>query len=255
MKLNYKIENIEDSLKPWLVLINGLFADLRSWENCVTDLTENFRVLRYDCRGQGKSPKPEGPYLLEDHTDDLLKLLNELGIEKCFLLGISNGGRIAMNFSHLYPQRVIAQVIADSYAKLTNILKIQLNSWLKANQTGGGSHRFEVAAPWVWGRSFLENNEKLYNFYKNKANESDLKVIDSLISGAMQTDISLKDEKTPTLLLAGDEDLLTPIKTHKEILQNYHNGTFIEIKGGHASLLEYPENVKNVALPFMENYL
>lgn len=255
MQLNYKVENINDNRKPWLVLINGLFAGLQSWDSSVEELTNDFRVLRYDCRGQGSSPRPPGPYTLVDHVNDLHKLLHNLRIEQCFLLGISNGGRIAMQFSKLFPEKVIAQVIADSYAKPSKLLKLKLQSWKDANQIGGGALRFKVAAPWIWGETFLSQNSELFEFYRQNANKEKSEVIEALIDGALAGDIHLEDESTPTLMLAGDEDLLTPVSLHQKMISYYRDGKFEIVKGGHASLLEYPESIKERVIPYMKEYI
>jgi 3-oxoadipate enol-lactonase len=47
--------------RPWIVLSNSLAADSGSWDHQLSLLTQNFRVLRYDTRGHGRSSAPEGP--------------------------------------------------------------------------------------------------------------------------------------------------------------------------------------------------
>ena len=47
--------------RPWIVLSNSLASDYSSWDDQLVLLTQNFRVLRYDTRGHGRSAAPEGP--------------------------------------------------------------------------------------------------------------------------------------------------------------------------------------------------
>lgn len=255
MKLHYQTENLAERNKPWIVLINGLFTSLQSWDTIVPMLTPYFRVLRYDCRGQGESPKPTGPYTLEQHTEDLLELLNDLQIPKCSLLGISNGGRIALNFSKLYPERVRLQIVADTYYQVSDLMRMKLESWKDANRQGGPLLRFAVASPWIWGESFLNENKELVAFYKKRAGLVEDYVIDALIDGALDGKIDLNQEEIPTLMLVGDEDLLTPLKHHQEMISFFSNGRLSVVKGGHASLLEYPHSIEETVIPYIKDYL
>lgn len=255
MKLNYQIENPHDSEKPWLVLINGLFAALNSWDQSIKELTQDFRVLRYDCRGQGLSPRPAGPYTLDQHTSDLKELLDVLNISQCFLIGISNGGRIALKFSTENPKIVLAQVVADTYDQVNESLRIKLQSWKSANQIGGGQLRFEVASPWIWGETFLQNNSKLYHYYKENAGNESTDVVNSLIDGALTGDINIERIKAPTLVLVGKEDLLTPPSLHESFYKKIDNGKLEIIAGGHASLLEYPQTMTTTVIPYIKEYI
>ena len=78
--------------RPWIVLSNSLASDYSSWDDQLSLLTQNFRVLRYDTRGHGRSAAPEGPYTFEHLTRDLLSLMDHYGIEKANFLGSSMGG-------------------------------------------------------------------------------------------------------------------------------------------------------------------
>ncbi|PIQ59624.1 MAG: 3-oxoadipate enol-lactonase, partial [Bdellovibrio sp. CG12_big_fil_rev_8_21_14_0_65_39_13] len=73
--LPFEIFNSQDIEKPWIVLINGLFATRQSWSASIPELARDYRVLSYDGRGQGEGPRPLGPYLLEDLVNDLAHLL------------------------------------------------------------------------------------------------------------------------------------------------------------------------------------
>ncbi len=249
---NYIIENENDEHLPWLVLVNGLFAPLESWGESVATLIENFRVLRYDGPGQGKGPKLEGTYSLDKLTSYLKELLDLLEIEKCSFIGLSNGGRIALNFSSLFPERVEAIVAADTYAQTSELLKRKLNSWLQANRIGGPTHRFDVATPWIWGESIVNERPELLDFYRERAGLADNEVVEGLILGAMEKkSIDLSVIECPILYIVGKEDVLTPPFLHHTMSAASQNAQIVEVSGGHASLLEYPQTMEEVISPWL----
>jgi pimeloyl-ACP methyl ester carboxylesterase len=71
-------------------------------------------------------------------------------------------------------------------------------------------------------------------------------VVEALIDGAMSGDIALHEIGAPTLLVVGSEDLLTPVHSHKELAARLPRSEILVIKGGHASLLEHPEEMPRV---------
>ena len=76
---------------PALVFINSLGSDFRIWQEVVPAFAEDFRVVLYDKRGHGLSDAPPAPYTIDEHADDLLGLLDHLGIERFSLIGLSVG--------------------------------------------------------------------------------------------------------------------------------------------------------------------
>lgn len=91
---------------PAVVLSNSLGSDLSMWDPQVADLAERFRVIRYDTRGHGRSPAPDGPYAIDDLVDDVIALLDRLGLERVHFVGLSLGGMTGMRLAARAPQRV-----------------------------------------------------------------------------------------------------------------------------------------------------
>src|ERR1700740_33554 len=83
--------------RPVVVFINGLTMDVSGWFLQVRAFSERYKVLRYDCRGQGESGKPDEEYSQEMHADDLKSLMDKLGIQKAHIIGLSNGGMITQH--------------------------------------------------------------------------------------------------------------------------------------------------------------
>jgi pimeloyl-ACP methyl ester carboxylesterase len=94
--------------KP-LILIHGGQLDCRMWDDQFQQFSQYFQVVRYDVRGYGKSDLPTRPYADEE---DLLGLLQFLHIDKAHLVGLSLGGRIAIDFALQHPERVRSVVAA-----------------------------------------------------------------------------------------------------------------------------------------------
>jgi pimeloyl-ACP methyl ester carboxylesterase len=90
--------------QPRVVLVHGLGDDLHTWDGIWPVIGTYFSAMRYDLRGFGQSSLlGEAAY---SHADDLLAILNAMGIEQCDLVGVSMGGSIALNFTLDHPERV-----------------------------------------------------------------------------------------------------------------------------------------------------
>ena len=95
-----------------LVLIHGFSLDRRMWDAQFEVFARQYRVVRYDARGFGKSAVPDGaPYV---HADDLKALLGHLQIARAHIVGLSMGGEIATEFALAYPDSVASLVVVDS---------------------------------------------------------------------------------------------------------------------------------------------
>ena len=88
---------------PALTLIHEGIADRRMWRETLPVLEPDFTVVTYDQRGFGDSSLPSGP---ATYIDDLRALLDHLGLERTTLVGASLGGRVALEFALLRPERV-----------------------------------------------------------------------------------------------------------------------------------------------------
>lgn len=91
---------------PVVVLSNSLGSTHRMWDAQIGALEDRFRLVRYDTRGHGGSPVPTGPYTIDDLADDVIVLLDRLGIERAHLVGLSLGGMTAMRVAARNPERV-----------------------------------------------------------------------------------------------------------------------------------------------------
>lgn len=103
---------------PAIVFSNSLGSDFRIWQEVADRLAGSYRILLYDKRGHGLSDAPPGPYTIDDHTDDLLALLDHFGVAEVAVVGVSVGGMIAQRLAVSAPERVKALVLCSTAAKI-----------------------------------------------------------------------------------------------------------------------------------------
>jgi 3-oxoadipate enol-lactonase len=96
---------------PPVVLLHEGVVDSRIWDPVVPLLSGSHRVVRFDQRGFGRSPLPDGPYSV---VDDLVSVLDAAGIGRAALVGCSRGGGIALTAAVERPERVSALILAGS---------------------------------------------------------------------------------------------------------------------------------------------
>lgn len=97
---------------PPVALVHGFTLDTRMWDDQFAPLAAHYRVVRYDARGFGRSDPPGGePYA---HHDDLRALLDQLGLDRAAIIGLSMGGGIAADFAVAYPERTDTLVLIDA---------------------------------------------------------------------------------------------------------------------------------------------
>jgi 3-oxoadipate enol-lactonase len=114
--VHYRVDGPDDA--PPLLMINSLGADLRMWDPQVPALARGHRMIRYDARGHGQSPVPDGRYSLADLGRDALALLDRLGIASTDICGLSLGGMTAMWLAAHAPERVRRLVLCCTSASL-----------------------------------------------------------------------------------------------------------------------------------------
>jgi 3-oxoadipate enol-lactonase/4-carboxymuconolactone decarboxylase len=105
VKLNWRSDGPEDA-RP-LVLLNSLGSSTAMWDPCVGRLAEQFRVVRIDTRGHGASPPaPAGTVSIAQLAEDVLATLDDLGIGRVDLAGLSLGGMVGMWLAAHRPERI-----------------------------------------------------------------------------------------------------------------------------------------------------
>ena len=102
-----------------VVLAGSLGSTLHMWDPQVQPLVRNgFRVIRYDHRGHGDSPVPDGPYRIADLAADALALLDRIGARRVHWVGLSLGGMVGMWLASHAPERLEKLVLCCTSARL-----------------------------------------------------------------------------------------------------------------------------------------
>jgi len=98
---------------PVVILVHAFSLDLRMWDSQYSLLSQNYRAIRYDLRGFGKSSLPgDAPYT---HADDLAGLLRSVSTAKASVVGHSMGGQVALEAAIRYPEMVERVVLIDPW--------------------------------------------------------------------------------------------------------------------------------------------
>lgn len=253
--LHYEIKGNPEGEE--VVFVNGLLTDTESWAQHVPYFKDDYRLILFDGRGQGQSEKPEGPYSVNQHADDLAALMEELGVSSANFVGLSNGGTELLPLAMEHPELVNSMVLADAYSYVDPILEAKIDAWLEAARVSP-ELRFLVATPFVWGGTFLENNQQLFKDFKEAAEEAPQKATESLIEGAKLLELPDKVEnvETPTLIIVGEKDILTPPEYSRYMESRMSNATLSVIDdSGHASAIERAETFSLQVKDFLDEVI
>jgi 3-oxoadipate enol-lactonase len=104
--LHHVVDEGPSADAPVLLLGASLGGSVAMWAPAVPALTARRRVVRFDLRGQGASPVRPGPYAIEDLADDVLALMDRLGVARAAYAGISIGGMVGLALAIAAPSRI-----------------------------------------------------------------------------------------------------------------------------------------------------
>jgi len=253
VSLYYELHGLEDA--PVLVLNNGIIMNAAtSWVYQTKTLSQQYRLLQYDCRGQGQSDHPESPYSMELHADDLSALMDTLKIEKAHIAGISYGGEVAQAFVLKYPDKVQSLILIDTVSEIGAELRIIIQSWVDALKTGDALAFFNATVPWNFSPEFIANNTALLEDAKKRYTLLDFPAIIRLCEAFFEVDFTkrLKEIKVPACIMVGELDLLKGTCYAEILKKNIPHAEYHVLMGtGHASCWERPQEFNSVVLGFL----
>ncbi len=255
---NINLNYVTEGKGPVVIFINGLTMDVNGWYLQVLSFSERYKVLRYDCRGQGQSDKPDMDYSQEMHADDLNNLMYRLDIKKSHIIGISNGGMVAQHLAVKYPERVGALVLVDTCSYVDTMLEMIIKAWIKSTEAGGSELRYDVALPSLFAEDFIKKNlEDIMAMREFNIQNNPAKPIINLAKASLRHNINdrISEVKAPTLIIVGEEDILIPPKYSRILHEKIKGSKLVILKNcGHVPPIEKPEEFNEIVLAFLKNH-
>lgn len=229
---------------PVVVLSNSLGATHRMWDANLAELEEHFRVVRYDTRGHGGSPVPEGPYAIDDLADDVVALLDRLGVEKAHFVGLSLGGMTGMRLAARNPERVDRMVLLCTGAHLT-----PTSGWTDRAATVR-SHGTSAIAEAVVARWFTPDHLRSHPEVKASSEHTVAATSAEGYAGCCEV-IATMDLRgdlpaitAPTLAIAGADDPATPPPDLAAIADSVADGRLLVVPdSAHLANAEQPGTI------------
>ena len=251
VEVHHVVTGPEDA--PVVVLSNSMGADLRMWDGIVPTLSEHFRVVRYDTRGHGRSPVPEGPYSMDDLADDVVSLLDTLGARKAHLVGLSLGGMTGMRLAARDPERIDRLVLLCTAA----FLEAGPGYTERAAQVraqGTGSVAADVVGRW-FTPSHLEQHPDVREHHEAMcaATSPEGYAGSCEAIAAMDLRADLPQITAPTLAIAGGDDPATPASCLRAIADGVPDGRLVVVPdAAHLAVAQQPEAVAAAVLAHLQ---
>ncbi|MGB8859598.1 MAG: alpha/beta fold hydrolase [Ilumatobacteraceae bacterium] len=239
-----------------VLLIQGLGADKNGWIMQRPRLALQYRVIALDNRGAGRSDKPFGTYSLEQMADDAIAVLDDLGVEKAHIVGASMGGAITQIIGLKHPERVMSLTLACTACRNHPWRRELLNSWAAAaNERGVGAMASE-AARWVIGPRSLRRLLPAFGWLGPLAMGRTSHAFVAQVKAILDVDDSMSDQLSevmaPTLVMVGNQDILTPRGDSEEIADRMPNAELVVISGAaHGFMVEHASTFNRVLLEFL----
>lgn len=237
VRLAYRFDGPSDL--PVLLLSNSIGTDLHMWDAEVPELTEHFRVLRYDARGHGDSDVPAGAYSLDRLGRDAVELLDALGLQRVHVLGLSLGGYVGQWLGIHVPERVDRLVLANTAAHLgpPEHFDGAIAQLLAAPDMTVTAETF--LRNW-FPAQMLENDDAVVGAFRRTLLATKREGVAgswaAVRDGDLRRTIALIDR--PTLVIAGEHDTVTSAEHGKEIAAGIPGARLAVLPAVHLSNVE-----------------
>lgn len=244
-----------------LVLIHAGVADSRMWDEQVAEFSRFYRVIRYDTRGFGLTRTEAVSF---SNRQDLADLLDHLGVDRAYVLGLSRGGQIAIDFTLEFPDRVAAliPVAAGLGGYEGEMTEQELRQSAEIEALGEKRDFVALAEQEVryWcdgpgqpvGRCNTDVRERvramILNNYTTQTVEPQARPLDPPAASR------LADIHVPTLVIVGDLDESVILGMADQMVQGVQGAHKVVFPGvAHMVNLEQPAEFNRVVLEFLQS--
>jgi 3-oxoadipate enol-lactonase len=240
-----------------LLLIAGFMCDRAYWSLLMPYLSQ-YQIIRFDNRGIGQSSAPDSPYSIPQMANDAAALLDVLGIEKAHIAGHSMGGQIAQELALNHPQKIKSLILLSSLAKGNEKFNNIIKTWGDIATKLDLELYEKLVLPWIFTDNFYAIPGMVDQLIEWAINYPFAPTKHGLYHQSrailnFDTTHRLQNIHCPTLVIIGQQDILTPVKFSEQLTQGIPNAELVIIEhGGHGFLIESPESVAQFILKFLK---
>lgn len=244
---------------PAVLLLHGFPFNRSMWREQVEALKDKYRVITPDLRGFGEtSIVSEEPATMREMAEDVAALMDELGIERFALGGLSMGGYVAFAFYRSFPLRVRTLILADTRPQ-SDTDEARANREQQAQQAlrEGMQGIADAMLPKLLAPSTLAERQEVAEGLRRMMLSTDPRGAAAALRGMAerpdQTSL-LQRILSPTLIIVGSLDQLTP-PTDAEVMRREIRGSRLEVieGAGHVSNLERPAEFSRALRSFLDS--
>ena len=241
---------------PPVLMIQGLGADKHLWDLQRIALAPWFRTIAFDNRGAGRSDKPYGAYSMEQMADDAAAVLDHAGVDSAHVVGASMGGVITQLMALRHPDRIRSLTLACTSCRHHPWRKELLAEWVETAETSGMGAMTAAAARWVIGPRSFRRLAPAIGWMGPLALSRPAHAFAGQVAGILSVDDRLADRlgkiTVPTLVIVGNQDILTPRGDSEEIAELIPTAELVVISGAaHGFMVEHGTTFNRILIDFL----
>jgi 3-oxoadipate enol-lactonase len=240
-----------DPANPCVVFSNSLGTDLRMWDAQAAALANRFYIVRYDTRGHGQSARGSAPVTIARLGQDVVGLLNLLGIWRAHFCGISMGGLTGQWLGAHAPARIGRLVLANTAARIGTAEGWSARAALVRGE-GMGAVADGAAARW-FTPAFIERERHTVSLMIGALREQDAEGYAACCDALAEADLrgALGSIAAPTLSIAGEFDPVTTVADGEALAAGIRGAQLASVPASHISNIEAEQAFTSVLLRFL----
>ena len=242
---------------PSVVLLHPFPANHEFWLPVTEILSTRYRLILPDLRGHGESTVGEGPATMQKHAADLARVMDDADIARAPLIGVSIGGYLLFEFWRRHRSRVAALGLCNTKARADNPEARAGRLQAARDVLEHGTEKFlESMVPRLFANTTRETRpdvvEGALRMMRQMSAEDIAEVQRGMADRSDSVDL-LKTIDVPTLLVTGDEDILTGLN-EAQLMHQHVNGSQLRVipKAGHYSPWEQPQEAGRIFRQFLD---